>query len=115
MNEAQVALASLPQADGAKKTRPVLLLRQLPRFGDFLACGVSTQIHQEVAGFDDVIHPSDEDFSSSGLISTSIFRLGFLAVLPSQRVLGSIGRISTARHRRLLERLAGYLVIKSGG
>ena len=43
MNEGDLALAPLPQADGQIKNRPVALLRRLPPFGDFLVCGISTQ------------------------------------------------------------------------
>jgi mRNA interferase MazF len=49
MKEGDVVLAALPQADGKSKLRPVLLLRQLlPPYNDFLVCGISTQIHQQI-------------------------------------------------------------------
>jgi hypothetical protein len=35
--------------------------------------------------------------------------LGFLAVLPANRLLGIIGSVSVERHRRLLQRLAAFL------
>jgi hypothetical protein len=45
MTQGDIALAPLPQADGRTKLRPVILLRQVPHFGDWLICGVSTQLH----------------------------------------------------------------------
>ncbi len=39
-----------------------------------------------------------------------MIRLGFLAVLPRSRILGSIGAISLERRKRLLKRLSDYLV-----
>ena len=48
-------LTPLPQANGQVKNRPALLLRKMPRFNDALICGISTQIQQEVADFDEVI------------------------------------------------------------
>ena len=83
MTEGDVALTTLPQADGRAKPRPVILLRQMPPFRDWLVCGVSTQLQHEVVGFDDVIEPSHSDFGGSGLKAPSLIRLGFLAVLPS--------------------------------
>jgi hypothetical protein len=62
MQEADVVLTPLPQADGTIKNRPVILLRELPPYRDFLVCGISTQLHQQVPGFDDIISPSDADF-----------------------------------------------------
>jgi len=41
-------------------------------------------------------------------------RLAFLAVLPEDRLLGSIGSLAPERHRRLLQHLSGYLVQEQG-
>lgn len=109
MKEGDVSLAPLPQVDGQIKNRPVIALREMPPHGDFLVCGVSTQLHHEVAGFDDPIRPGDSDFASSGLKAASLIRLGFLAILPANAFLGSIGSIGKPRHARLLERLANHL------
>ncbi len=84
----------------------------MPPFGDWLACGVSTQLHQAAAGFDDVIETGHPDFRRSGLKAASLIRLGFLTVLPADRFLGSIGSLSLERHAKLLQRLAEYLAIK---
>jgi mRNA interferase MazF len=70
---------------------------------------VSTQLHQEAAGFDDPIRPGDADFATSGLKAPSLIRLGFLAVLPASSLLGTIGSIDRVRHVRLLERLSNHL------
>lgn len=91
MKERDVALAPLPQADGQIKNRPAVVLRIMPRHGDLMVCGVSTQLHQEVAGFDDVIREHDSDFAASGLKKASLIRLGSLAVLPASSFVGSIG------------------------
>jgi mRNA interferase MazF len=109
MTAGDVALTPLPQADGRTKPRPVILLRQMPPFGDWLVCGVSTQLHQEVVGFDETITPAHLDFRGSGLKAPSLIRLGFLVVLPAGHLLGVLGSISSARHRRLLQRLGTFL------
>ena len=109
MKEGDVVLTPLPQADGQIKNRPAIILREMPPYGDFLVCGVSTQLHQEVAGFDDPIRPGDVDFAKSGLKAPSLIRLGFLAVLPTSSLLGAIGSIEQVRHVRLLERLSNHL------
>jgi mRNA interferase MazF len=61
VNEGDVVLAALPQADGHLKHRPAVALRCLPGFGDWLLCGVSTQLRQEIVGFDDPIRPGHVD------------------------------------------------------
>lgn len=115
MKEGDVILTPLPQADGATKNRPALLLRELPPFGDYLACGISTQLHQAVPGFDEIVSKADVDFADSGLLSSSVIRLGFLAVLPSQRILGAIGHVAPDRHARLLRTLSKHLVANLNG
>ncbi len=109
MTGGDVALTPLPPVDGRTKPRPALLLRRMPPFGDWLICGVSTQLHQEFAGFDDVIEPAHPDFPGSGLKSASVIRLGFLTVLPADHFLGVLGSISRERHSRLLQRLSAFL------
>jgi mRNA interferase MazF len=109
MNEGDVVLASLPQSDGQLKFRPAVVLRRMPPFGDLLVCGVSTQLRQATADFDELIEPAHDDFSASGLKATSLIRLGFIAAQPANQISGKIGVISSRRHRRLLDRLAQYL------
>ncbi|PYS89516.1 MAG: transcriptional regulator [Acidobacteria bacterium] len=110
MKEGDVVLTPVPQADGAIKNRPAIILRELPPYKDLLVCGVSTQLHQQVKDFDELISPTDADFSASSLKSESLIRLGFLAVLPRSKIIGSIGSISAERHKRLLRTLSDYLV-----
>ncbi len=104
-----MVLTAFEQADGKVKNRPAIVLRIMRPFGDFLVCGVSRQLRHRVADFDEIIAPTDSDFALSGLSSTSLIRLGFLALLPASELLGDIGSISPERHSRLLRRLAGYL------
>ena len=110
MKEGDVILVPLPQADGITKTRPAILLRTFPPFGDFLVCGISAQLRQRVPDFDEIIDRQDADFSISGLRQESLIRSGFLAVFTRNQALGSIGEISSERHKGLLKRLAGYLI-----
>jgi mRNA interferase MazF len=110
MKEGDVVVALLQQSRGPAKARPALLLKRMPPFQDCLLCGVSTQIHQLVQGFDELIEPTDSDYASSGLRAASIFRLGFLAVLPGNQIKGSVGRISAERLNRLRSNLANFLM-----
>ena len=109
MNAGDVLITALRQADGTIKDRPVVLLRRMPPFHDFLVCGVSTQLHQAAPALDETITPRDADFRASGLKAPSLIRLGFLAVLPRAQFKGRIGVISPARLKRLLTRLSDFL------
>lgn len=112
MKPSSVVLSSLIQADGRVKTRPVVILAVMPKYNDYLVCGISSQTRQYVVNFDELITPNDDDFADSGLVVASVIRLGFLAVIPSSKILGEIGNISIVRHDRLLRHLSSYLVGK---
>ena len=103
-------LVAMPQADNAVKNRPVVFLRGMRPFADALVCGVSTQMKQMVAGFDEFVSGEDEDFSSTGFVEPSLIRLGLLAVIPQSKIAGSIGASSSTRHQRLLKKLSSYLI-----
>ena len=110
MKESDVVLTPISQANGVIKNRPVIVLREMPPHRDLLVCGVSTQLHQHVKDFDEIISPADADFALSGLRSESLIRLGFLAVLTRGSIIGTIGSISSERHKRLLKTLSDYLI-----
>jgi mRNA interferase MazF len=109
MKEGDVIVVPLPQADGIAKNRPAVVLREMPPFRDVLVCGVSTQLRHAAKDFDELISPGDVDFIASGLRTESLIRLGFLVVIPRSKIVGSIGAISSERHKRLLQRLSDYL------
>src|SRR3712207_1341831 len=102
MREGDVILTPIPQANGRIKNRPAVCLREMPPYRDLLVCGISTQLHQQVKGFDETIPSADADFAASGLPADSLIRLSFLTVLSRRRIVGSIGAISRERRERLL-------------
>ena len=112
MKEGSIVKAAIPQFDGKIKLRPAIILRKLQQFDDFILCGISTQTHHCIDGFDEIIEKNDNDFKQSGLLQTSLIRLGFLVALPQHCIMGSIGNISDERHNRLLHNLSNYLLKK---
>jgi mRNA interferase MazF len=106
MQEGAIILTNLPQSDGSYKLRPVLVLRQMPTFNDFLVCGISTQLHQNIIDFDVLLNAH----SSNGLKANSLVRLSFLAVLSPSAARATIGNIDASTHQLLLQRLSTYLV-----
>jgi mRNA interferase MazF len=109
MKQGDIALFSVRQADGQFKNRPVLLLKKMPPFNDWLVCGVSSQLRQEHKGFDYVILDTDPIFVNTGLRGSSLVRLGFLDVIPQTAFPGSIGNIDESILKLLLKRLANHL------
>jgi mRNA interferase MazF len=110
MREGNIVIAVVTQADGQRKNRPSLVLREMPKYGDLLVCGISTQIRHCIPNFDEIIRTEDSDFVASGLVRESLIRLAFLAIIQQTEVIGAIGAISNERHSRLLSNLSIYLI-----
>ncbi len=108
----QVVLFPFPYADLRQgKLRPALLLGQLPGdYDDWLICMISSQTRHYIQGFDEIIRRSDEDFTQSGLKVESVIRVGRLAVVTGDVLVGAIGEISSSRLQRIKKNLASWLL-----
>lgn len=107
----QIVLTPFPYTDlSSTKLRPVLMLRQASvRFDDWLVCMVSSQIEQADGVLDEIIHPNDADYVTTGLKTQSVLRLSRLAVLDSKLLAGSIGSISDERMMKVRQKLALWM------
>jgi mRNA interferase MazF len=107
----QIVLFRFLQTDLEEgKLRPALLLGKLPgEFDDWLICMVSSQTRHFIAGFDEIIRGTDSDFSESGLKVESVIRVGRLAAVDGEILLGAIGNISLERLQRVKGNLAEWL------
>lgn len=110
MKEGDIVLVHLFQSDGNFKLRPALILKQRPAYNDFLVCGISTQLHQCIKNLDEVLDENNIIFSATGLRKSSLIRLLFLAVMPTDKIPGAIGKIPDPLHQALLKRLADFLL-----
>lgn len=108
MDPGRIVLVDFPQANGALKARPVLILRSLPPFGDLLICGVTSQRHHFDSAIDVLLDERHGDYKISGLRVPSLIRSTKLAMIESDdaRVRGAIGRISPSTLSGIQERLA---------
>ena len=109
--DGQVVVFRFPQTDlEVGKLRPALLLGKLPgNYDDWLICMISSQTHQFLEGFDEIVKESDADFGESGLKVTSVIRVGRLAVVSGEILLGAIGQVSNERISKVKKRLSDWL------
>ena len=107
----QIVLFQFPQTDTVQgKLRPALLLGQLPGpYDDWLICMISSQLRQHIKAFDEIVEQNDIDFESSGLKTSSVIRVGRLAVVDGSILLGAIGEIANERLERVKSNLANWL------
>jgi mRNA interferase MazF len=107
----QIVVFRFPQTDLEKgKLRPALLLGKLPgEYDDWLICMISSQTSQYIPEFDEKVEESDEDFAESGLKVTSVIRVGRLAVVSGEILLGAIGQVSSKRLSRVKKHLSDWL------
>ena len=112
MKEAgQVVVFRFPYTDLEEgKLRPALLLGKLPgNYEDWLICMISSQTRQHVIGFDEIVQEGDGDFGASGLKVTSVIRVGRLAVVSGEILIGAIGQVSSERLSRVKKHLSDWL------
>lgn len=70
---------------------------------------ISSQLHQELSGLDEIVSEADTDFLLSGLKTTSLIRVTRLAVVSGDVLLGSIGEVGPSRLHRIKNRLARWI------
>lgn len=111
IGEGQIVLFKFPQTNqAADKLRPALVLRRLSgQFDDWLICMFSSQLGQEISGFDELIAPSDPDFAVSGLKVPSVIRIARLAIVERSVLRGSIGQIAPERLTRIKLKLGQWI------
>jgi len=110
MKAGQIVLFRFPYANGEEgKLRLALLLGKLPsKHEDWLICMISSQLHQMVTVFDEMVVKEDVDFSDSGLKTNSVIRIGRIAVVQSDILVGAIGQISQERLLRIKRKWANW-------
>ena len=107
----QVVVFRFPQTDLEEgKLRPALLLGKLPgEYDDWLICMISSQTRQYRAGFDELVQEDDDDFGESGLKVASVIRVGRLAVVSGDILIGALGKVSRERLGRVKKHLSDWL------
>ncbi|PIZ26082.1 MAG: PemK family protein [Chloroflexi bacterium CG_4_10_14_0_8_um_filter_57_5] len=107
-----IVLFRFPQTDLTEgKLRPALLLSKLPgEYEDWLTCMISSRIRHYVPNFDEIVQESDSDFAQSGLKLESVIRVGRLAVIEGELLLGEVGKISSERLKRIKNHLADWIL-----
>ncbi len=107
----QIVLYKFPQTDLREgKPRPALLIGKLPgQYDDWLICMISTQLRHYTQNFDEIIQVADADFSISGLKEPSVIRVGRLAIVDGNILLGAVGEIDEVRLQRVKTNLVNWI------
>jgi mRNA interferase MazF len=111
ISEGQIVLFTFPLTDQTTgKLRPALVLGRLPgQHNDWLICMISSNLDQKVPDFDEVITPRDPDFKESGLKVPSLIRIGRLAVVDGDILIGKLGQIDRKRLLRIKQKLSLWI------
>ncbi len=107
----QIVPFKFPQTDLVLGSlRPSLLVAPIPSgYDDWLVCMISTQIHQAIPNFDEIINTTDSDFAQTRLKSESVIRLSRLAVVSETIFVGKLGEISQTRLKTVKDNLADWI------
>lgn len=111
ISEGQIILFRFLRTDQTTgKLRPALVLRRSPGpHSDWLICMISSNLDQKVPDFDETISPDDLDFKESGLKLPSLIRIGRLAVVDGDILVGKLGQIDAQRLQRIRQKLSRWI------
>lgn len=111
MKPGDIILIQFPQTNlQAGKLRPALIVATAPgNHPDHLLALITSQVHQAIAKFDEVIDPSDPDYRASGLKVQSVVRLARLTTVEESVITARLGTISPTRLATIRQRLANWL------
>jgi len=111
MKPGDIVLIRFPQTDlKAGKLRPALVVAVAPgHHADLLLALITSRIYQAVPKFDEIIDPSDSDYSTTGLKVHSVVRLARLASVEPSIINARLGNVSSKRLRQIRKRLTDWL------
>jgi mRNA interferase MazF len=70
---------------------------------------ISSQLNQEIPGFDEIIMLDDPHFEDSGLKVSSLIRIGRLAAVNTDILVGQIGRLDHTRLATIKQKLSKWI------
>lgn len=107
-----IILLDFIQSNRVVKRRPALVVAVLPRFGDLLIAGISTQLHQAIPNVDIELLETQHGFQNSGLRRSSIVRLTLLSRIEhaDPSIFGTIGALDDALLVRVKRNLADLIL-----
>lgn len=105
----KICLAELPQVDGKRKKRPILVLSKLPGRSHWLVCGISGKTYDFVSGFDENIHKETSFFNQTGLKTSSSIKLGYVSYLEEGKIEGVLGEQPHSLYISLIYRFINHL------
>lgn len=111
MKPGDIVLIRFPQTDlKTGKLRPALVIAVAPgRHPDLLLALITSRTYQAIPKFDEIIDPSDADYSVTGLKARSVVRLARLASVESSIINARLGKVSSMRLQHIRKRLADWL------
>jgi mRNA interferase MazF len=111
MKPGDIVLIRFPQGDLLTgKLRPALVVAIAPGLHtDLLLALISSRTYQAVPQFDEIIDPSDSDFSATGLKVRSVVRLARLASVETSIITARLGSISPKRLQQIKKHLTEWL------
>ncbi|MBX3059961.1 MAG: type II toxin-antitoxin system PemK/MazF family toxin [Anaerolineae bacterium] len=111
MKPGDIILIRFPQSDlQAGKLRPALVVAVAPgRYKDLLLALITSHTAQAVPQFDEIIDPSDSDYTSTGLKIRSAVRLARLATVEPSVINARLGHIAPDRLQQIRKRLVNWL------
>lgn len=110
MKAGDICKVGLIQPDGTVKDRPVVLIKEVPPFNDWIVAVVTSRIRNMEPSIDYLLKDTEPGFSNTGLRKTSLIRLGLINTINSGLIKGVIGELSYGVLNILKTNLSQFIV-----
>lgn len=110
MKDGDICKVGLPQPDGSVKDRPVILIKEVPPFNDWMVAAVTSRLRNMNPSLDYLIEDTSPGFKNTGLKKTSLIRLGLINTINFRLIKGVIGELPYGVLTKLKSNLSQFIM-----
>ena len=93
MKAGDICKVGIVQPDGSVKDRPVVLIKEVPPFNDWIVAVITSKLRNMDPSIDYLLEDSASGFSNTGLRKTSLIRMGLINTVNTRVIKGVIGEL----------------------
>ncbi len=110
MKAGDICRVGFPQPDGNIKGRPVVLIKEVPPFKDWMVALVTGKTRNMDSTLDYLLRDSDSGFSGTGLTKTSLIRMGVISTINTGLIQGKLGELPYGVLPKLKSNLSQFIL-----
>jgi hypothetical protein len=107
MKAGDICKVAFKQPEGSVKDRPVLLVKEVGSFGDWIVVPITSKLRNQDKELDILMDDTHSGFKATGLRTTSLIKLSILNTFNRTMIKGKIGELPFGILDEVYARLRG--------